>query len=184
MDPEQTCLQATEWQLIWQEHAAWLRTVLRARVQDEGLADELLQDVNVAAWQRREQLCDQLKIGPWLYRIAIRRVLMYWRGNGRQRQRWDPWNTQFAEELTDKAQMDPLRWLANREIHEQVRSALAELAPQDREILMLKHAENWTYDQVARRLGMTTDKVIYRIARARNRLKQRLCAIECEWDLP
>jgi RNA polymerase sigma-70 factor (ECF subfamily) len=56
------------------------------------------------------------------------------------------------------------------------------LSAQDREILMLKHSERWTYREIAEYLGISADKVVYRLARARARLRQRLQATGDDWE--
>lgn len=182
MERPQTAAWAIDWQATWQEHAGWLRTVLRARVRDDRLADELLQAVSIAAWTRREQLCDEARIGPWLYRIALRQVLMFWRGQTRQRRRFVSLREETAQGLVDQNTGDPLAWIARQEIHQHVRNALGTMAAQDREILMLKHSEDWTYRQIGQYLGISSDKVIYRLARARGRLRQRLSLFDVDGE--
>lgn len=167
------------WQTAWQTHAKWLRTVLVARLRDESIADELLQEVAVIAWRKREQLVDSDKVGPWLYRIAIRQIQMLWRKQANSKR--------FASldklplETADRHQSDPLNWLTSDEAHRLVREALDRMSCQDREILMLKHTEGWTYQQIADRLGISVDKIIYRNSRACQRLRNQLQAVENEW---
>lgn len=180
MEQPQLGVVAGEWQLVWQEHAGWLRTVLRARVKDDLIADELLQAVNVSAWTHRNQLSDDSRVGPWLYRIALRQVLMFWRREGRRRQRFKPLDLGW-DGACDRGD-DPLTWLARTEVHEQVRQALALMCAQDREILMLKHSEQWTYRQIADYLGLTMDTVVHRLARARNRLRKQLVQFDIDGE--
>jgi RNA polymerase sigma-70 factor (ECF subfamily) len=181
MDPTQSAALAVQWQAVWQQHAGWLRTVLRARVQDDSTADELLQAVSVAAWTRRDQLCDVDKVGPWLYRIALRQVLMFLRSQGRYRRRFVSLNEAHHAPPTHEA-TDPLGWLVRKEVHELVRESLHGMAAQDREILMLRHSEQWSYREIAEFLGVSADKVVYRLARARGRLRQRLQALGNDWE--
>ena len=184
MEQPQSAALAIDWQAVWQEHAGWLRTVLRARVRDEVIADELLQAVSVTAWTRREQLCDNSRIGPWFYRIALRQVLMFWRSQERQRRRFVSLETEPGCELADHRDSDPLVWLARQEVHQHVRDSLEKLTAQDREILMLKHSEHWTYRQIAMYLGISNDKVVHRLGRARGRLRQRLLLLDTDWETP
>lgn len=168
------------WQSKWLQHMPWLRTMLSARLADAISVEEVLQDVAVTAWRKREQLADPDKMAPWLYRIAIRKVQQFWKTTSIDRKRFR------ARPALDwkpaKAQPDPANWIIAEEAHELVRSAMRELAAQDREILMLKHTENWTYAELSAHLGLTTDKVIYRLSRARRRLREKLLSIEQDWD--
>jgi RNA polymerase sigma-70 factor (ECF subfamily) len=182
MDQPHLGVVAPEWQTVWQEHAGWLRTVLRARVRNDDVADELLQAVSVSAWTHRDQLKDETRAGPWLYRIALRQVLMFWRSHGRERRRYETLDDAARSKLRDHRASDPLQWLTRQEVHQQIRLSLGRMSAQDREILMLKHAEHWTYAQIAGYLGLTMDKVIHRLARARARLKEQLLEWEIDGD--
>ena len=167
------------WQAVWQQHSGWLRTVLVARLRDGSVADELLQEVAVIAWRKRDQLSEQEKMAPWLYRIAIRQVQMFWRKQASNAARWQPLNSRQHD--ADEKQTDPLHWVTSLEVHQQVRDALEQLSSQDREILMLKHIEGWTYQKIASHLGISFDKVVYRLGRARSRLRGQLATLEYEW---
>jgi RNA polymerase sigma-70 factor (ECF subfamily) len=146
--------------------------VLRARLRNSLDADEVLQNVAVLAWRKRDQLHDANRIEPWLYRIAIRQVLMFWRKqkSGHRTVHLDS----SAEHPSDEENSDPAVWICRDEAHVLVREAMKQLGPQDREILLLKHVESWTYDQISDRLGISYDKVVYRLSRARDRLRRKL----------
>ena len=135
------------WQTVWQQHAKWLRTVLIARLRSESVADDVLQEVAVIAWQKRSQLLDPAKIEPWLYRIAIRQIQTLWRkrATAKRTSAVDP----LSCETSDHKQVDPLEWLTVKEAHQRVRTAMDQMSNQDREILMLKHTQGWTYQQIA-----------------------------------
>jgi RNA polymerase sigma-70 factor (ECF subfamily) len=55
-----------------------------------------------------------------------------------------------------------------------VREALETLAAKDREILLLKYTEDWSYHQLAAHLGIGHSAVEARLHRARQRLRDRL----------
>lgn len=158
------------WQSLWQQHTRWLRTVLVARLRDQLAADEVLQEVAVIAWQKHDQLADPSKAAPWLYRIAIRQSQMFWRSQ----QRHSRIKVGLDESPVDPKQHNPLDWILQAESHNMVREAMSELGTRDREILMLKHSEDWTYQQIADHIGISRDKVIYRLERARKRLRTQL----------
>lgn len=160
------------WESVWEQHACWLRTVLMARLRNSLDADEVLQNVAVLAWRKRDQLSDPRRIEPWLYRIAIRQVLMFWRKQ-KSGHRTVELNSRI-DHPCDERTPDPAEWICMDEAHELVRRALKQLGPQDREILLLKHVESWTYDQISNRLGISYDKVVYRLSRARDRLRRKL----------
>ncbi|MEM7453032.1 MAG: sigma-70 family RNA polymerase sigma factor [Planctomycetota bacterium] len=162
-----------KWETEWDTHSRWLRTILLARLRDDESADEMLQEIAVIAWQKQDQLSDSNKAAPWLYRIAVRKVQEFWRKKLTRDRRW----RQLGDEEDagqDVRQIDPLVWMTDREACTNIREALATLNDQDREILMLKHTEGWTYSQISTRLGISMDKVIYRLNRAKKRLRLSL----------
>lgn len=56
------------------------------------------------------------------------------------------------------------------EMHD-LRTALDRLEPADREVIVLKHLDGWTYDELAGRLGIPRGTVMSRLFHARQRLK-------------
>ena len=60
------------------------------------------------------------------------------------------------------------------EQREKVREALQQLDELDRQILMLKYSENWTYRDLAEHLGVREDTIEYRLTKARTRLRKLL----------
>ena len=180
MQPDYYNDQGSGWQSTWLQHTPWLRTVLMARLSDALTVEEVLQDVAVTAWQKRDQLVDPEKMAPWLYRIAIRKVQLFWRTKKRDRERAYGSNPTLVPQ--DEAQIDPATWLIKQEAHDLVRQAMRQLSAQDREILMLKHTESWTYSQLSSHLGISKDKIIYRLARARRRLRKKLLELTQQWE--
>jgi RNA polymerase sigma factor (sigma-70 family) len=69
---------------------------------------------------------------------------------------------------------DPLKWLLGKERQQSIRLAFERLPELDRQILILKHAENWSYQQLAERLGVSLNTVEYRLLQARKRLRAEL----------
>ena len=59
-----------------------------------------------------------------------------------------------------------------------VRRALACLPSREAEILLLKYTEEWSYQQIADQLGLTTSAVEARLHRARQRMRRKLAALD------
>jgi RNA polymerase sigma-70 factor (ECF subfamily) len=66
---------------------------------------------------------------------------------------------------------------AAEETSEQVRAAVAELPPRDREVIVLFYLEELSVAQVAQLLGVKHNAVEVRLHRARQRLKTRLAGL-------
>ncbi|MFH1268527.1 MAG: sigma-70 region 4 domain-containing protein, partial [Planctomycetota bacterium] len=59
-----------------------------------------------------------------------------------------------------------------------VRTALERLPGRDAEILLLKYTEDWSYRELAERLGISRSAVQARLHRARKRMRTELAALE------
>lgn len=166
---------AVDWRTELDRHARWLRTVVISRVGDSHAADDVMQDVAVAALAQQSPLRDAAKAAPWLYRLAVRHALLYRRTMGRRRKLVDRYaSRQPADSCIED---DPLDWMLAREMQDNVRRALGELPGKDREILLLKHTENWSYRELAEHLGVSFHAVEYRLLRARRRMRDALLAM-------
>jgi RNA polymerase sigma factor (sigma-70 family) len=158
------------------QHGRWLRTVLAARGVDRAALDDVLQDVCVAAIEGAGGLRDASRIAPWLYRIAVVQALQYRRRTGRRRRLVERF-TDAGSPAGDTADQDPLAWLLAAETQQLVRRAIARLSLQDAEVLLLKYTEDWSYRELAERLGLSLSAVEARLHRARGRLRQALVSL-------
>jgi RNA polymerase sigma-70 factor (ECF subfamily) len=153
------------------QHGRWLRTVLVARGVEPGVLEELMQQVALEAVRGLDRLEDASRIAPWLYRIAIRQALLYRRRMGRHRRLMQNYAQRV---LPRESEPDPLVWLVREEQGQLVRDALATLSPGDAEIMLLKYTQQWSYQELAQRLGVSESAVESRLHRARERLRRAM----------
>lgn len=167
-----------DWRAALTQHDRWLRTVIYSRLRDRDAVDEVMQEVALAAVRQAAPLTDATKIAPWLYRLAVRQVLLYRRRMGRRRKLL----SRYAERIEPVAERglnsDPLDWLLSSERSRLVRTGVERLPELDAEILLLKYTENWSYDEIAKHLGVSLSAVESRLHRARRRLRDELVALE------
>jgi RNA polymerase sigma-70 factor (ECF subfamily) len=161
-----------DWSSVLARHERWLRTAVLARLGERQGADEVMQEVALAAVAQKARLLDASRVGAWLYRLAVVQVFLYRRRNGRRRRLWDAYATRRA--ATSEAQPDPLAWLVLDERRTLVREALSRLPPRDAEVLWLKYGEDWSYRELADHLGVSESAVEARLHRARQRLREAL----------
>ena len=64
------------------------------------------------------------------------------------------------------------------ERRQNVSQEMDRLAPQDKQILMLKYTEGWGYQELSEHLGITIKTVEYRLLKARRSLRALLSSIE------
>ena len=172
-----------DWPAVLATHDRWLRTVVYARVSEPQAVDEVMQEVSLAAVRQRAPIANVDKVAPWLYRLAVTQALLYRRRQGRRRKLIDRYAQRNRPTEQDR-QPDPLNWLLAEERREQIRRAMARLPRRDAEILLLKYTEDWSYRQLADRLGISSSAVEARLHRARQRLREELAAVEVVESLP
>ena len=152
--------------------------VVLARVGEAAAVDEVMQEVALAAVRQQAPLADAAKVGPWLYRLALRQSLLFRRRQGRFRKLTGGYAEQVRPTEHDPRMLDPLEWLLADERAHLVRQAIGRLPRREVEILLLKYSESWSYEQLAQHLGVTESAVESRLHRARRRLRQELAVLE------
>ena len=154
-------------QAVYLENESWLRTVVHSRVQESDAVEDIMQNIALALVRQREVLRDIGQLGAWLYQVAVRQVMMYRRTVGRRRK----FENRLAKQARSFRSLDPVSSLLASEQQEAVRSAVEQLDELDRQVLMLKYVEGWTYRQLAEMLGVSEDTIEYRLLRSRRSLK-------------
>ena len=166
-----------DWPAVLASHDRWLRTVVYARVGEAQAVDEVMQEVSLAAVRQQAPINDVEKVSPWLYRLAVTQSLLYRRKQGRRRKLLDRF-VQRTQPTEYDRETDPLEWLLAKERKEQIRKAMQRMPRRDAEILLLKYTEDWSYRQLAGRLGITESAIEARLHRARMRLRAELVNLE------
>lgn len=161
-------------QAVYLEHENWLRTVVRSRLNEPDAVEDVMQNIALAIVRQRQSLHEIKRLGAWLYQIAVRQVLLYRRSSGRRRRMIDRLTGQAATIGSDAATVSPVSSVLAAETYENVQKAMSELPDLDRQILMLKYTENWSYRQLAEHLGVHEDTVEYRLLKARKKLRRQL----------
>ena len=166
-----------DWSAELARHDRWLRTIVAARMRGAEEVQDVMQEIALAAVRQASPLDDPAKVGPWLYRLAVRQCLQYRRKRGRQRKLVDRFAERFQPDEVDQRSRDPLSWLLADERRALTRQAMTRLAPRDAEILLLKYTEDWSYHEIAKRLGVSQSAVEARLHRARGRLRAELTSL-------
>lgn len=150
---------------------ARLVRVARGVVGDAEEARDLVQEAFIAAYRAIDTFIPGRPFYPWMRGILLNRCKVYLRTRRRAARR-----SRVAAER-------PGNWVLGAEVSpaperrrtaDLVRRAMATLDVDDREILVLKHIEGYSYDELAEALGIGAGTVASRLYRARGRLKKAL----------
>jgi RNA polymerase sigma-70 factor, ECF subfamily len=173
--------QPVDWGAALAVHQGWLRRVVASRLGEPQAVDEVMQDVALAAVSQRSPLQNPARVAVWLYRLAVRHVLIYRRKSGRRRSLVDRYALKKGVCETDGAP-SPLGWLVRDERQQLVQEALRALPPRDAELLILKYSEGYSARELAERLGVTINTIEARLHRARHRLRVQLAQAVNEFE--
>jgi RNA polymerase sigma-70 factor, ECF subfamily len=179
--PEPDLSGILDWGAALAEHDRWLRRVVASRLGEAQAVDEVMQDVALAVVAQRSALHNPARIAVWLYRLAVRQVLIYRRKTGRRRSLVDRYAARTDVSDVD-ASPSPLGWLVRDERQQLVQDALRRLPPRDAELFTLKYAEGYTARELAERLGVTVSTIEARLHRARRRLRAELAHLAAEFE--
>jgi RNA polymerase sigma factor (sigma-70 family) len=163
-----------DWASALAGHERWLRTVVLARLGERQAVEEVLQEIALAAVAQRAPLADPGKLSAWLYRLAVRQVLLYRRRRGREHKLVGRYAAWLRGQGPSAEALDPLDWLLRDERRREVVATLERLPRRDAEILLLKYTEGWSYRELAEHLGLSESAVEARLHRVRKRLREEL----------
>ena len=149
--------------------------VARAIIGDAEDARDLAQEAFVAAYKALDRFTPGRPFYPWLRGILLNRCKVYLRTRRRRIAR-----RVAAAERPDHwvrgAAMTPAP--ERRRTADLVRRAMREISDEDREILVLKHVEGYSYGELAAALGIGSGTVASRLYRARARLRHVLTRLD------
>jgi len=167
-----------EFRTLVERHKRRLYAVILRLVGDPHQAEELAQETFVRAFRALKEFRRESSFGTWLTQIGIHAARDRMRSARRRsmvsidvpREAHRP-----KLELVDRSPAaDPAFEVEAEEERCLMRSALASLPPEYREVLVLKHFEGWAYGEIASVTGDSVGTLKVRAYRARQLLRERL----------
>ncbi len=163
-----------------QHHQRRVFNLVFRMLQEYEEANEITQEAFLAAWQGLPSFRGDARFSTWLYRIAYNCCLKQLE----QRKRDQALQVAMqAEHVLLHINED---CSAELEVHDRqtlVREHLSKLPAKYRIVLVLRHLQEMTYEEMAEILTMPIGTIKTHLFRARNLLKERLEAFEQEWKI-
>jgi RNA polymerase sigma-70 factor (ECF subfamily) len=129
-------------------------------------ASDAAQEVFVGLFQGRGSFAGKSKFATWLHAIAVRTCLKLRRARGRRRK--------YESEVAER------NWYESQEIRSDrpgaaldVAQMLETLDEEDRAMLLLKYAEDYSYEELADVFNLSVSACKMRVSRARDDLQRR-----------
>jgi RNA polymerase sigma-70 factor (ECF subfamily) len=141
-------------------------------------AFDLAQEIFLKVFQALDRYNPEFKFSTWLFRIAGNAAIDHLR---KRRPRTVPLEIPDPESRSgvsaiehESSDLDPYGDLRNVERGEAISRAIADLAPEFRELITLRHFGGLSYEEIARVKNMPLGTVKNKLFRARVVLKERL----------
>ena len=144
------------------EHASAMYRVAVAIVRDASLAEDVVQESVISAWDHLDSFRGESPIRNWLLRITHNTAVSMLR-----RSREEPWDPQ---RFPDQPIFGPERRVIDRRDLEAVTTQLDALDELSRSILALRVGLEMPYQEIADTLGISLGQVKIRLLRARRTL--------------
>ncbi len=125
-------------------------------VHDAGAAEDIAQDAFLAAVDALDRFDRRRPFGPWLHRIVINRAIDWGRREALRRSAGEP---------------DDVPAPAREEISGELVPALAQLPPEQRAVVVLRHLLEYTPGEIARMLELPRGTVNSRLRRGLDQLR-------------
>lgn len=140
---------------------------------DRAQAEEIVQDVFLELWHRRETLEGTASAQAWLFLAARNRAFNVLRRERMIARLTPRVNVAIAPARYDEAS-DALAGIEEAELHDAISHAIDALPPRCREVFMLSRRRGLRHAQIAAQLGITVKAVEAQITRALRQLRDVL----------
>ncbi len=137
------------------------------KIGDFHTAEEITQDTFLQAYQKLSTLKDWRHFPGWLYTIASRFCLMWFRKRRPPMQSIDAAEKRYVDTISQAK-------YANEQTRQTVHSALEELPESQRTVLTLHYLGGMTAREIARFMGTSHGAILDRLYRARLQLRKEL----------
>jgi RNA polymerase sigma-70 factor (ECF subfamily) len=157
-------------------HASGVFNLIARIVRDTGVAEELAQDTFVKTFAALRSFDPAYKFTNWILRIAHNTAIDYLR-----RVRPDTLSIDVdrpgeavSEALVDLRERSPFAHAAQGDLAQALDTALGQLRPEYRRLVVMRYLEDLSYEDIAETLGMPLGTVKSHLHRARAELARIL----------
>jgi len=173
--------------VLVRRHEAQIVRLCSRILSDADAALDAAQETFVKAWRALSQFHGDARFSTWLTRIAINQC----RNELRRRRtvkHTQPLSLDVAapggdsprRDLVAGTGPDPFEALRGKEVEAALRIALSEIDDEAREVILLRDAEDLSYEEIAKILEVPVGTIRSRLHRARSELRRRLQPVLAE----
>jgi RNA polymerase sigma-70 factor (ECF subfamily) len=161
--------------VLMERHYRRIYRVALSYLRDPDDALEVVQETFVKAFQNASRWDARAEVGSWLTRIGINQAIDRYRRTKRRRQTEGPLDDGGDHDARwSDAAPSPEREAMGRETGDRIARALRVLPERQRAIVVLRHYDEMSLDEIAVTLGVSLGTVKSSLHRALLRLRERL----------
>lgn len=139
---------------------------------------DVVQEAFVKVFQAASRWDGSADAGPWLSRVTVNLSIDRWRRNKRRGQTFSPLAEGDHFEVLADTRPAPDSGVASRESGERLRAALSTLPERQRAVVVLRHYQELSLEEIATTLGMSLGTVKSSLHRALHRMRASLTEAE------
>ena len=153
---------------LYRRHWPWAYRAAYLVVHDTAAAEDIAQEAFLSAIRSLQRLDRRRLFGPWLNRIVVNRAIDWARARALRRET-------AAEFEAEAATVEPAPPEAGSSVYsDELLTALRELSPEHRAVVVLRYLLDYTPGEIAETLGLPRGTVNSRLRRALDRLAGKL----------
>lgn len=154
---------------LYQRYSPRIYGNLKKLLKSDYLTEELLQDVFVKVWDKRQDLDPERSFRSYLFRIAENQVYDFFRKAARDK-RLEAYLVNAASEFYSHVEES----LYRKESAAMINKAIAQLPPKRRHIFTLCKLEGRSYEEVSLLLGVSTSTINDHVVKASRTVRDYL----------
>jgi RNA polymerase sigma factor (sigma-70 family) len=135
---------------------------------------DVVQETFVKAFQKADRWDGSTEAGPWLSRVAVNQSIDRWRRRKRRQATFTPLAEGDHDDALAATDPNPDRTVLGREMRDHLAVALEGLPERQRAVVMLRHYQEMSLEEIAETLGMRLGTVKSTLHRALGRMRTGL----------
>ncbi len=141
-------------------------------LKDEDLAKDVVQDLFLKLWQKRDDLTEIENMEAFTMRMARNKCLDYIRANKK---------TSIEGEISRKQEQETTDVHSTLELSEsaqQIKKLIYKLPDLQRLVMQLRDLEHYTYDEIAEASGLKVNAIRVNLSRARKKVRDEFLKLD------
>ena len=149
-----------------EEHKGVILKVVRANAADPDDQDDLFQEIAFQVWLSIPSFQERAKVSTWIYKVALNTTMVWHRAQKKHRHMREP--LYLVNEKSYSGE-DPSKSMESREELEWLYEEFRKLPTVDRSLALL-YLDEFSYQEIADILGISTNNVGVKLTRLRKHL--------------